>query len=72
LKKDNQVVWAPVARSFFQGCIREIPSSILRENNAWPMRMPLRMSQINRPSLVGRKPVRKKKKNWKKDFSPSN
>jgi len=36
-----------------------------RENNAWPVFMPLRTSRISRPPLVGWKPVRKKKK--KKD-----
>ena len=36
--------------------------SIPRGNNAWPVRMPLRMSRISRPPLVGRKPVRKPKK----------
>jgi len=51
----NQVVWAPVARSSFQGRTRGIPGSIPRGNNAWP----IRMSRISRPPLVGRKPVRK-------------
>jgi len=55
----NQVVWAPVA---FQGRTRRIPGSISRWNNAWPMRMPLRMSWISRSLLVNRKPVRKPKK----------
>ena len=60
--KGNQVVWAPVARSSFQRRTRRIPDSIPRENNAWPVRMPLCMSRISRPPLVGRKPVRKQQK----------
>ena len=55
----NQVAWAPVARSSFQGRTRGIPGSIPKRNNAWPVRMPLRMSRISRPPLVGRKSVRK-------------
>ncbi|AET00238.1 hypothetical protein MTR_5g089880 [Medicago truncatula] len=31
-------------------------------NNTWPVHMPLRMSRISRPPLVGRKPVQKPKK----------
>ena len=58
----NQVVWALVARSSFQGRIREILGSIPRGNNTWPVRMSLRMSQISHPPLVGQKPVRKPKK----------
>ncbi|KEH36541.1 PIF1-like helicase [Medicago truncatula] len=61
----NQVAWAPVERSSFQGRIRGIPGLISTRNNAWPVRMPLRMSWISRPPLVGRKPLRKQKK---KDF----
>jgi len=54
-----------LVRSSFQERIRGIPGSIPRGNNAWSVRMPLRISRISRPSLVGRKPVRKqKKKNW--------
>ncbi|KEH36783.1 hypothetical protein MTR_2g022440 [Medicago truncatula] len=52
----NQVAWAPVARSSFQGRIRGIPGSIPRRNNVWPVCMPLRMSRISRSPLVGRKP----------------
>jgi len=58
----NQVAWALVARSFFQGRTQGIPGSNLRGNNTWSVRMPLRMSQTSRPSLMGRKPVRKPKK----------
>jgi len=58
----NQVVWAPVARSSFQGRTRGIPGSISRGNNAWPIRMPLRTSWTSRSPLVDRKLVRKKKK----------
>jgi len=58
----NQVVWAPVARSSFQGRTREIPGSIFKGNNVWPVSMPLRMSRISRLPLVGRKPMRKPKK----------
>jgi len=58
----NEVAWTPVARSSSQGRIRGISGSKFRENNSWPMRMPLRMSRISRPPLVGRKPVRKPKK----------
>ncbi|KAK2418922.1 Sec14p phosphatidylinositol transfer family protein [Trifolium repens] len=50
----NQVDWAQVARNSFQGRIRGIPGSIPRGNNAWLVRMPLRMSRISRPPLVGR------------------
>jgi len=57
----NQVAWALVVRSSFQGRIRRIPGSILWGNNVWPVRMPLPMSRISRPRLVGRKPVRKPK-----------
>ncbi|AES73130.1 hypothetical protein MTR_3g099950 [Medicago truncatula] len=60
-KNNNQVVWAPVARSPFQGRIRGIPGSISRGNNTWPVHMPLRMSRISRSPLMGRKPVRKLK-----------
>jgi len=63
----NQVVWAPVARNSFQGRTRGIPGSILRGNDAWPVRMPLRTRRISHPPLVGRKPVRKQKK--KIDFN---
>jgi hypothetical protein len=59
----NQVVWAPVTRSLFQRRIRRIPGSIPRVNNTWPVHIPLRTSRISRSSLVGRKPMRKKKKN---------
>jgi len=50
-----------VARSSFQGRTREIPGSIPSKNNTWLVRMPLCISQISRPPLMGRKPVRKKK-----------
>jgi len=60
--QNNQVDWAPVARSYFQERIRGIPGSILRGNNAWPVRMPLHTSWISRPPMMGRKPVRKPKK----------
>jgi len=50
-----------VTMSFFQGRTRRISGLILRENNAWPVRMPLRMSRISRPLLVGRKPIKAKK-----------
>ncbi|AES70898.1 transmembrane protein, putative [Medicago truncatula] len=53
------IVSLPLARSFFQGRIRGIPDSIPRGNNTWPVRMPLRMSRISLPPLVGWKPVRK-------------
>ncbi|AES79513.1 hypothetical protein MTR_7g068300 [Medicago truncatula] len=36
-------------------------------NNTWPVRVPLRTSRINRSSLMARKPVRKQKKNAKKE-----
>jgi len=36
--------------------------SIPKGNNVWSVRMPMHMSQISRPLLVGRKPVRKQKK----------
>lgn len=42
---NNQVAWAPVAKSSFQGRIWGILCSIPRENNTWPVRM----SRINRP-----------------------
>jgi len=58
----NQVVWAPVGRSSFQGRTWGILGSILRENNVWSVRMPLRTSRISRQPLVGGKPMRKKKK----------
>ena len=58
----NQVAWAPVAMSSFQGRARGIPGSIIRGNNVWSVRMPLRTSWISRLSLVGRKLVRKSKK----------
>jgi len=58
----NQVAWALMARSSFQGRIRRISGSILRGNNAWSVHMSLCMSRISRPPLVGRKPVRKSKK----------
>ncbi|AES62523.1 hypothetical protein MTR_1g100990 [Medicago truncatula] len=45
-----------LARSSFQGRTLGIPGSILRRNNAWPVRMPLRISRISRSPLVGRKP----------------
>ena len=51
-----------MARSSFQGRTWGIPGSIPRGNNAWPVRMPLRMSRNSLPQLVGRKPVRKQKK----------
>jgi len=47
-----------------QGRIRGIPGLILKGNNAWPVRMPLRTSGISRPPLVGQKPVRKPKKKY--------
>jgi hypothetical protein len=52
LKNYNQVAWAPVARNSFQGRTRRTPDSIPGENNAWPVRMPLRTSRISRPPLV--------------------
>jgi len=51
-----------VSRSSFQRRIQGIPDLIPKENNVWPVRMPLRMSQISRPPLVNRKSVRKPKK----------
>jgi len=57
----KQVAWTPVARSSFQRRTRGIPGSNPTGNNSWPVRMPLRMSQISRPHLKGRKPVRKPK-----------
>jgi len=64
-QSNNQVVWPLMAKSSFQGRIRGIPGSIPRGNNVWLVRMPLRTSQISRPSLMGRKPERKsKKRNW--------
>ena len=60
--KNKSIYWAPVTRNSFQGRTRGIRSSIFRGNNIWPVRMPLRMSRISRPSLVDRKPVRKPKK----------
>ena len=65
LNEYNQVEWAPVARSSYQGRTWGIPGSIPRGNNAWPVRMSLRMSRISRPPLMDQKPVRKqKKRNW--------
>ncbi|KEH17250.1 hypothetical protein MTR_0029s0090 [Medicago truncatula] len=61
LNIDNQVVWAPVARSSFHGRTQGISGSILKGNNTWSVCMPLRTSRISRPSLVSRKPVRKPK-----------
>jgi len=58
----NQVAWGPVARSSFQGRTRGIPSSISRENNVWSVCMSLRMNRINRPPLVGQKPIRCERK----------
>jgi len=52
--RENQVAWASVAMSSFQGRIWGILDSIPRKNN---VRMSLRMSQISRPPLVGQKPV---------------
>ncbi|AES63839.1 hypothetical protein MTR_2g013890 [Medicago truncatula] len=51
-----------MARNSFQGRTRGISGSIPRGNNTWSMRMPLRMSRITRPPLVGQKPMRKPKK----------
>ncbi|KEH29401.1 hypothetical protein MTR_4g036305 [Medicago truncatula] len=45
--------------SSFQGRTWRIPSSIPMGNNVWPVRIPLRMNQISRLPLVGRKPVSK-------------
>ncbi|KEH17525.1 hypothetical protein MTR_0009s0100 [Medicago truncatula] len=59
LKISRLVAWTPVATSYFQECTWGISGSIPRENNAWSVRMPLHMSRISRPPLVGRKPVRK-------------
>jgi hypothetical protein len=44
-----------------RGFTRKISGSILRKNNVWTVRISLRMSQINRPSLVCQKSVQKKK-----------
>jgi len=62
----NQVVWASVGRSSYQGRIWGIADSIFRGNNAWPVRMSLYMSRISRPPLVSRKPIQKQKKKKKK------
>jgi hypothetical protein len=59
---NNQVVWAPVAKSSFQERTRGILGSIPRENNASPVRMFLCMSRISRLFWMGRKSVRKQKK----------
>jgi len=66
----NQVAWAPVAMSYFQGRTRGIPGSNPRGNNVWPVRMPLHTSRISRISLVGRKPVWKPKKSSKPMSTP--
>jgi len=47
--------------SHFQGRTRGIPGSNSRGNNAWSVHMHLRISRINRPPLMGRKPVQKQK-----------
>ncbi|AES70662.1 hypothetical protein MTR_3g060870 [Medicago truncatula] len=51
-----------VTRSSFQGHIWGISGLILKDNNTWSIRMPLDMSRISRPPLMGRK---KKTKNDK-------
>jgi len=45
-----------------QGRIQEISGSILRENNAWSMHIPLHMNQISRSPLMDQKLMQKKKK----------
>ena len=67
----NQVDWAPVARSSFQGCIQGILGSIPRENNVRSVCMSLRTSWINRPSLMDRKRCERKRKK-KKESLPHN
>jgi hypothetical protein len=54
-RKKNQVAWTPSGKELLPRRIRGIPGSI-------PSGMPLRTSQISRPLLMSRKPVRKKKK----------
>jgi len=61
----NQVVWAPVAWSSFQGRTRGIPGSIPRRNSACSVRVPLRMSRISRPTIGGSETGAKAKKKKK-------
>ncbi|KEH22300.1 hypothetical protein MTR_7g039100 [Medicago truncatula] len=44
-----------MAKNSFQGRTPGIPGFIFRENNTWPVCMPLRTSWISRPPLMGQK-----------------